>query len=297
MATKKVKTKDKELSLIQIANELNEVMQYGVDPETGEVDTSQQIDTELEDKALFDEIMKSASEDLAANDEDSFSPEVWKWFLDQGIAPAGMEEAEGEEGEDDPEDLGIEEEFVDEDGDAVELEEVAPAKPAKKATAKKEIKAIKEETKPTPKAKEEKKAAAPQKKEEKKIKRQPAIREKKERGPSNEMIAKEMYEAGKTVEDFIKKFTQIYTERGKDAAFGEQRGRDYYGFAQRALGIKPEKVKIEKKALKEEAKPAPKEKVEAKVAAKPKEKPAPVEAAVVKQAKKPEKKLAKKIKK
>lgn len=279
MATKKVKTKDKELSLIQIANELNEVMQYGVDPESGEVNVSEQIDTELDDEDLFEEVMKSAREDLAANDEDSFSPEVWKWFLDQGITPAGMEE------------VG---EFVDGDGNTVELvepEQVAPAKPVKEKTPQKK------EEKPAPKAKEEKKAAAPQKKEEKKIKKQPAIREKKERGPSNEMIAKEMYEAGKTVEDFIKKFTQIYTERGKDAVFGEQRGRDYYGFAQRALGIKPEKAKIEKKAPKEEAKPAPKEKVETKVAAKPKEKPAPVEAAIVKQAKKPEKKLAKKIKK
>lgn len=284
MAIKKVKSKEKSISLVQIAEELNEVMQYGVDPETGEVDTSQQIDTELEEEALYAEVIKSAKEDLAMNDEDSFSVEVWKWFLNEGVVPAGMEEEEELE-EDAYISDALEASSEEEENEEV-VEEPAPVK--SKKNDKKAVKETKEKKAPTP-VKEEKKAAVPKAKEEKKIKKQPAIREKKERGPSNEVVAVEMYKAGKTVEDFIKKFTQIYLERGKDAAFGEKRGKDYYGFAVRILGEKPGN----KIGGREEKAPVIKEKAETKI----KEKPVAKEKTETKTKEKPEKKLAKKIKK
>lgn len=244
---KKTKAAVEEVSLQQVAEEMNKVMQYGYDPDTGETDESEQIDLELSDKALLKDIMERATSELHHDDEKEFSPEVWDWFMNNGITPtegedesvatdnAGEEEEEGEAG-------GEEEGEVE--------EKVSAKNPAKKEKVEK--KGIKDK---------------PIKKQVAKEKREP-----KERAPSNEQVAIDAVKEGKSEKDLLKIFTKIYEAKGKDDPdYIATRTAIYYGIACKALGKvaeKPAKEKPAKKepvAKKEEAEEAPKEKPKSKL--------------------------------
>lgn len=249
MAVKKGSKKVKEeVSLQQIAEEMNTIMQYGFDEDTGETNEAEQIDTELEDNELLDTILGLAATDLRPQDEESFSSEVWEWFMNNGITPtseednsvatdAGEEEEEGEAG-------GEEEGEVE--------EKVSAKNPAKKEKAEK--KDVKDK---------------PIKKQVAKEKREP-----KERAPSNEQVAIDAVKEGKTEKDLLKIFTKIYNAKGKDDAdYIATRTAIYYGIACKALGKvtekpakeKPAKEKpVGKKEMAEEAE-APKEKAKPKL--------------------------------
>jgi hypothetical protein len=93
--------KKKEITLQEIAEEMNDIMAYGKDAETGEVDEAELIDVDASDKVLTKEIIKRAEEDLRAADEDDFTPEAWAWFLENGIVPAGAETDNSDDDDDD----------------------------------------------------------------------------------------------------------------------------------------------------------------------------------------------------
>lgn len=243
MAIKKSRKKEEasveEVSLQQIAQEMNSVMQYGFDDETGETNEAEQIDLELSDKALQKEILKRAEEDLQPADEDAFSPEVWEWFINNGITPTNGEVQEVADDPDHPEgfphgDAGEVEDAEDDGGEAeVEEEENVPAEKPAKDKGKKDVK-----EKPL------KKQTAPEK------------RVPKERGPSNEQIAIDAVKEGKTEKDLLKIYTKIYEAKGKDdPEYISRRTVIYYNIACKQLG-KPcnDKVCDSEKEMKKELK-------------------------------------------
>ena len=99
---KATKEKEQELgpiTLVEIAEELNTVMQYGCNAKTGKLERpEEQIDTTQSEKALLADIKKNAQADLRPDDENSFSEDAWNWFIDNGITPgADADEPPAEE--------------------------------------------------------------------------------------------------------------------------------------------------------------------------------------------------------
>lgn len=232
MAIKKSKKTEpviEEVSLQKIAEEMNNVMKYGFNEETGETDESEQIDIELDDEALQKELLRLAEEDLQHADEEHFTPEVWEWFINNGITPTGGEVAEVAD------DAGEVADVEDDGGEAevAEEENVPAKKPAKEKGQDVKEKPLKKQTAPE--------------------KRVP-----KERGPSNEQIAIDAVKEGKTEKDLLKVYTKIYEARGKDDPdYISQRTTIYYNIALKALGKTPakkEKPAKEAPAKKEKAK-------------------------------------------
>lgn len=254
MATKKTAKKADDI-LRKIAEEMNEVMAYGKDPDTGDIDESELIDVELSPKALEAEIKKRAEEDLREDDEDSFSPDVWAWFAENGLTPS---ESEPEEDED-------------EDEEPAPKKKAAAKKPAPKKASKKvepeeddeddedEEPAPKSKKKPVKKAKEEpeddededdkpapKKKATPKKNSKKEGKR-----------ISFEQIAIDIVANGGDYDAVLNKFTELYNERGEnDEEFIAKRAKIYYNIACKAAGIDPKQTS--EKSKKKPAKKAPK---------------------------------------
>lgn len=170
-------------SLEKVAKEMNKVMCYGLN-DKGEVeDESELIDLELSDKALAKEIAKRAKEDLAPNDKDDFSKDVWAYFAKHGLLPEGCEADSEQEDED---------------------EEETPKPKSKKEKAKK-----KEEK---PKAAKEKKATRDKGPSFEQIACDIVKSTKPERCRAA-LVEKftELYHArGKTDEDFIRERVEIY---------------------------------------------------------------------------------------
>ena len=84
------------ITLQEIAQELNDVMQYGMNPDTNELEhPEQQINVEQKEKALLADIIKNAKADLRVDDEQSFSQDAWDWFIENKLVP-GTEEADEE---------------------------------------------------------------------------------------------------------------------------------------------------------------------------------------------------------
>lgn len=219
------KKKDDGVSLVKVAEEMNKVMAYGLDSKTGEVDESELIDVDLSDKALQAEIIKRAEEDLRAADEPDFSPEVWDWFIEQGVIPAGSE-GNGDGADDNPGDDG-----TNSDDDAGDDE--PPAKPKAKGKEKEKSKA---------------KAADGDKR-----KGNVPSRAMVEGG--NEAFAKRLVEKKTSWDDFLNEFTELYTKAGKnDEKYILSRAKIYWNIAHKALGIMPKdgprKAEPEKKPAK-----------------------------------------------
>lgn len=99
MATKKEVEKELDpITAKEVAQEMNEVMQYGQDAKTGEVVRPDElIDLEQSEKALVKEIKARAAEDLRPDDENSFSEDAWNWFIDNGVTPGDQGDAPAED--------------------------------------------------------------------------------------------------------------------------------------------------------------------------------------------------------
>lgn len=226
-------------SLEKVAKEMNKVMCYGLN-DKGEVeDESELIDLELSDKALAKEIAKRAKEDLAPNDKDEFSEDVWAYFAKHGLLPEGCEanSEEEDEEEDEPKPKSKKEkskkvakEEPEEEEEPEEPEEEAPK--AKKEKSKKE--------KSEPKGGKEKQA------KEKKATR--------DKGPSFEQIACDIVKSTKPNncrEALMEKFTELYHARGKtDEDFIRERVEIYYRIAAKRLGMEYEPVGKKEKTKK-----------------------------------------------
>jgi hypothetical protein len=225
--------KSKEVTLQQIAEEMNDIMAYGRDPDSGEVDESEIIDVDAKDAALQKEILKRAEEDLRANDEQDFSPDVWKWFIDNGVVPAGAEQDEQEQEADEP---------------------PAKSKGKEKAAPAKDKKAKAKDT-------DDEDGDADEKK---KTKRTPG---------GNEAKAIEILKDGGDLDDCIAAFTKIYKAAGNtDKEYILKRSKIYFNIACKSLGKKNphstgRKGNPEALAKAREARAAAKEEEEAKEAA------------------------------
>ena len=93
--TKKEPVVVEGITLQEVAVEMNDVMQYGMDGDTGKlVRPEEQIDVDQDEEALMEDILKNAEADLRPEDEEAFSEDAWNWFLDNGITPGGEEEPE-----------------------------------------------------------------------------------------------------------------------------------------------------------------------------------------------------------
>lgn len=223
-------------SLEKVAKEMNKVMCYGLN-DKGEVeDESELIDLELSDKALAKEIAKRAEEDLAPNDKDEFSEDVWNYFTKHGLLPEGCE-ANSEEEED-------------------EDEEEAPKPKSKKEKAKKVAKEEPEEDE-EPEEPEEEAPKAKKEKSKKKEEKPKATKEKKatrDKGPSFEQIACDIVKSTKPNncrEALMEKFTELYHARGKtDEDFIRERVEIYYRIAAKRLGMEYEPVGKKEKTKK-----------------------------------------------
>lgn len=212
------KKKDDGVSLVKVAEEMNKVMAYGLDSKTGEVDESELIDVDLSDKALQAEIIKRAEEDLRAADEPDFSPEVWDWFIEQGVIPAGSEGNGDGDGDGDDDHPGDD---VTNSGDDAGDDE-PPAKPKAKGKGK-------------GKEKEKSKAKAA---DGDKRKGNVPSRAMVEGG--NEAFAKRLVEKKTSWDDFLNEFTELYTKAGKnDEKYILSRAKIYWNIAHKALGIMP----------------------------------------------------------
>lgn len=209
------------ITLKEIAEELNDVMQYGVDPESGELARpEEQIDVNQKEKALLADIIKNAKADLRPDDENQFSEDCWNWFLDNGITPGA-----------DTDDV---------DGDA---EEDTPPAKGKASKGKSE--------KAAPKGK-----ASKDKDEDGGEKR--GIKKAMVPG-GNEAKAVEIVKGGGDLEDCIAEFTKIYKAAGNtDKEYILKRAKIYYGIACKKLGIEPggssKKAAPKGKASKEDTK-------------------------------------------
>lgn len=233
------KKKDDGAFLAQVAEEMNKVMAYGLDSKTGEVDESELIDVDLSDKALQAEILKRAEEDLRAADEPDFSPEVWDWFIEKGVIPAGSE-GNGNEADGNPDD--DETNLNDDAGD-----DEPPAKPKGKEKAK-------AKPKNEGKSKGKEKAADGDKR-----KGNAPSRAMVEGG--NEAFAKRLVEKKTSWDDFLNEFSELYTKAGKgDEKYILSRAKIYWNIAHKALGITPKdgphKAEPEKKPAKAKEKDA-----------------------------------------
>ena len=214
------------ISLREIAEELNEVMQYGIDSESGElVRPEDQIDIDQTDKALLADIIKNATADLRPDDEDAFSQDAWEWFLANGLTPGAEQEVETE---------------TETTTKPAKGKEAAPAKPAAKPAA---------AAKPAKPAAEEgekrgiKKAMVP---------------------GGNEAKAIELAKKGCDLDDFIAEFTAIYAAAGNDADYAAKRAKIYFKIGYDRAGLEvpagPAKAAAKpaaKPATKPAAKPAP----------------------------------------
>lgn len=246
--------KNKVATLEQVANEMNEVMAYGCDENGKLVDESEQIDVELSDKALLKVIKDRAKEDLRAEDEGSFSPEVWDWFIDQNLAP----KASSDNSENDPDaEEGDDNDSSDDDAEDADYEEVPPKKADKpnggkaagKGTAKTPEKAREGDSKASkPKtqgtARGDKKVAEkgnsrpdnPDSTRKQKPKRD-AVGGAMAKG-GNEKYAVSLVEDGAGWEEFLDAFTKVYTENKPDAddAYILSRSKIYWNIAHKKLG-------------------------------------------------------------
>ena len=93
--TKKEPVVVEGITLQEVAVEMNDVMQYGMDADTGKlVRPEEQIDVDQDEEALMEDIIKNAEADLRPEDEEAFSEDAWNWFLDNGITPGGEGEPE-----------------------------------------------------------------------------------------------------------------------------------------------------------------------------------------------------------
>lgn len=214
------------ISLREIAEELNEVMQYGIDPESDElVRPEDQIDIDQTDKALMADIIKNATADLRPDDEDAFSQDAWEWFLANGLTPGA-----GQEEETEPEAKSAK---------STKGKEAAPAKPAAKPAAAKPAKPAAEEGE----KRGIKKAMVP---------------------GGNEAKAIELAKKGCDLDDFIAEFTAIYAAAGNDADYAAKRAKIYFKIGYDRAGLEvpagPAKAAAKpaaKPATKPAAKPAP----------------------------------------
>lgn len=242
--------KKKGASLEKVAKEMNDVMQYGLHDETGEIDEDQLIDVELDEDELLDVIKDRAAEDLRPNDEESFSEDVWQWFIDNGITPSDSDDGNIDDGPEDEEDE----------------EDEAPAPKSKK-----DKKPVKEEKKPAGKKKAAKEEPEDEDEEDEKPKKKSG---KKGNAPGllagaikgNEKIAMDIVEEGGDLDDVVAEFTKIYKKAGKDdKAYISKRSQIYYNIAVKRLteegkieGKFVGKVIPKKKAKDDDDEPAPK---------------------------------------
>ena len=212
------------ITLVEIAEELNSVMQYGCDPKTGElVRPEEQIDVTQKEKALLADILKNAKADLRPDDENAFSEDAWNWFLDNGITPGADSDDNADEGEAEPAPKG-----KGKAADKAPAKEKAPAK-GKAADEDGEKRGIK-------------KAMVP---------------------GGNEAKAIELAKEGCNLDDFIDEFTKIYKSAGNnDKEYAAKRAKIYYKIGYDRAGLTPPdapKGGKDKAPAKGKDKPAPKD--------------------------------------
>lgn len=230
----------KKVSLEQIAEEMNDVMQYGRN-EAGElVNEGDLIDTELSQKALKECIVQRAKEDLRPADVESFSAEVWDWFVDNDLVEdeGASDEVEDEDTSDDVTDVA---DASDDESDEDD-EPAPPKKPAGKKTDTKPVASTPKKAQNGPsKASNGKKQADTQGKVDNAQngqtvakKRQPPQGAMAQGG--NEKYAVSLVEEGLDFDAFHKKFANLYKEAGKtDADYIQKRARIYWGIAHKTL--------------------------------------------------------------
>ena len=202
--TKKEPVVVEGITLQEVAVEMNDVMQYGMDGDTGKlVRPEEQIDVDQDEEALMEDILKNAEADLRPEDEEAFSEDAWNWFLDNGITPGGEEE---------PEEAPAPKAKAPAKGKA------APEKPAAKAPAK-------GAEKPAAKAKAED------------GEKKPGIKKAMVPG-GNEAKAIELAKEGCNLEDFIAEFTAIYAASGNnDKEYAAKRAKIYYKIGYQRAGL------------------------------------------------------------
>ena len=202
--TKKEPVVVEGITLQEVAAEMNDVMQYGMNAVTAVLERpEEQIDVDQDEEALMEDILKNAEADLRPEDEEAFSEDAWNWFLDNGITPGGEEELEAE-----PE---------------------APAKPANKNKEKTAAAPAKAEKAPAKPASKPAKAADGEKK--------PGIKKAMVPG-GNEAKAIELAKEGCNLEDFIEEYTAIYAASGNnDKEYAAKRAKIYYKIGYQRAGL------------------------------------------------------------
>lgn len=276
----------KKAILQQIAQEMNDVMAYGCDNDGVLLKPEERIDPDLTDKALEADIIRRCKEDLAPGDEESFSPEVWEWFMahDAFSVPAEQpDEAEEPDNDDNDEaeepdeadviDVEAKEVSGDDNDEADdELDEKPAPKRAKKPIDKKLAGKPKHDTEDDaqegaekPRKTEKRASTAKRSKNDaegrtqsEKSKHAPVPKKMAEGG--NERFALDLVKQGLSFDDFCEQFKALYAkaapERGEKYAL--QRAKVYWNIANKRLADKKRKKNEEpendKPAVKTEVK-------------------------------------------
>ena len=247
--------KNKTATLEQVANEMNDVMAYGCDENGKLVDESEQIDVELSDKALLKVIKDRAKEDLRAEDEGSFSPEVWDWFIDNNLAPEPSKDSSENDPDAEDED-GESSDDGSEDDDAADTDEdkkPAPKQASGKTSGKGKANTPEKPQKGDSKAQKPKTQATTggEKKAAEKGKERPdnpdstkkpkparsAVGGAMAKG-GNENYAVSLVEDGATWKEFHAAFEKVYKENkpGSGADYILARAKIYWNIAHKKLG-------------------------------------------------------------
>lgn len=233
----------KKVSLEQIAEEMNDVMQYGRNEDGELVNEGDLIDTELSSKALKECIIQRAKEDLRPADIESFSPEVWDWFVDNDlVADDDAGEPDENEPENDDDNGSDDADGSDDDAGEDDEPEKSPSKPAGKNAA----------GKPTPNTPEKaqngpSKASNGKKRPDNKANPESAkngqTAPKKRQPPQgamaqggNEAYGVSLVEQGLDFDAFHEKYAELYKAAGKtDKDYIRKRARIYWGIAHKKL--------------------------------------------------------------